>query len=57
MIVDINLALRVWEKTIDYLTLIHADMPAEERRKIHERWGKIWDTVWQDQPKPTDPTP
>ena len=56
MPIDINLALRVWEKTIDYLTLLHNTIPADEHLKMQQRWGKLWDAIWRDQPKPpTEP--
>jgi hypothetical protein len=46
VIVDPNQALRVAELFLTWVLKIHDDIPPEERRKFHERSGRVWDWLW-----------
>ena len=44
---DINAAFLALYEMFKWLNKVHDDIPADERRKFHERAGKLADFIWQ----------
>ena len=45
---DVNTAFLALYELFKWLNKVHDDIPAEERRKFHERAGRIADFIWKN---------